>query len=103
MTGLDATNSDPVRRLIIAATAVVLCRGGLTMCADLIAVLGIAVQELWVRPTDAAEAEIVDASTEVVDAIFEINGVRFDEGRDKLSRALARYWAARARDPTVVG
>ncbi|MCA0851404.1 hypothetical protein [Salipiger thiooxidans] len=94
---------SPTGRMITAATAIVLCRGGLVDCTDLVRVLDRALQALGERAPPAEMVEIAEAGADVVEARLDADVVLFDRGRDRLGRALARYWAARARDPTLGG
>ncbi|MHA7870602.1 MAG: hypothetical protein ACX93U_24305 [Salipiger thiooxidans] len=103
MTWLDEADSEPVPRVIIAATAVAMCRGGLVECVDLAWHLKIALCAFADRAPPSDVSEAAEAACDLVDAVRDGNVPVFDHSRDRLGRALARYWAARARDPTVGG
>lgn len=45
--------------------------------------------------------EAAEAARDLVDAVRDGDVPLFDHRRDRLGRALARYWAARERGPTV--
>ncbi|NIY98388.1 hypothetical protein HC022_19785 [Salipiger sp. HF18] len=48
-------------------------------------------------------SEAAEAACDLVDAVRDGDVPLFDHRRDRLGRALARYWAARARGSTMGG
>ncbi|MCA0846133.1 hypothetical protein [Salipiger thiooxidans] len=99
----DVVLSELVPRVVIAATAVAMCLGGLVECVELSRHLKLALCAFADRALPSDLSEAAEAACDLLDAVRDGNVPVFDHRRDRLGRALARYWAARARDPTVGG
>ncbi|SDF30021.1 hypothetical protein SAMN04488105_116125 [Salipiger thiooxidans] len=99
----DVVDCEPVPRVVIAATAVAMCRGGLVECVELARHLKLALCAFADRAPPSDLREAAEAACDLVDAVRDGDVPVFDHRRDRLRRALARYWAARARDPTMGG
>jgi hypothetical protein len=93
---------SPAARLLTAATAVVLFRGGMVICTDLVGALERALLALG-RDPPGELSDIAAAARDVVEARLDADVTLFDEGRDRLSRGLAVYWAGKALDPAMRG
>lgn len=103
MSDRDRAPSEPVPRVIVTATAVAMCRGGLVECVELARHLKLALCAFADRAPPSDLSEAAEAACDLVDAVRDGDVPVFDHRRDRLGRALARYWAARARDPTMGG
>ena len=93
---------SPTARLLTAATAVVLFRGGMVICTDLVGALERALLALGHDPPGEL-ADIAAAARDVVEARLDADVTLFDEGRDRLSRRSTTSLAARSVSPRKTG
>ena len=80
--------SEPAPRVIIAATAVAMCRGGLVECVELARHLKLALCAFADRAPPSDLSEAAEAACDLVDAVRDGNVPVFDHRRDRLGRAL---------------
>ena len=88
----------PRARLVTTATAVVLFRGGMDLCPDLLVRLDAVLRSLG-GALDEDLREVAGAGRALCDARIDGDVSAFDEAKLRLWRELARYWAGRAIRP----